>query len=271
MTDSDSDDDHDDNRAGHVHAAFEASLPRWVSESARVRCWYAIKERHPILSFWCVYDAGAPRATRSVVMYVEAVWMMALQALAFSLCFPPTLLAACTEYTIECDCTKLSRPFDSRAPACAWLEDGHTEDWSRDGCLDAPSDGACAYREPEIGDPYLLLVVMIIVTACNLPMHSGLEYLFDRITLAPVLDGTSLGTAEAAPPKDATAAQAGGGFQPQTVVDNESPASPVGRSVACGDLLHELPMPSAALGPTFVSTLGATDGSGRTPLHCLAA
>ena len=71
--DSDSDDDHDDDRVGHVHAAFEASLPRWVSENARVWFGYALKERHPILSFWFVYDAGAPRATRSVVMYVEAV------------------------------------------------------------------------------------------------------------------------------------------------------------------------------------------------------
>ena len=59
----------------------------------------------------------------------------------------------------------MSGPFDPRAPACAWLEDGHTEDWSRGGCLDAPSGGACAYREPEDGDPYLSLVFMLIVTA----------------------------------------------------------------------------------------------------------
>ena len=80
----------------------------------------------------------------------------------------------------------MNGPFDPRAPACAWLEDDHTEDWSRGGCLDAPSGGACAYREPEDGDPYLLLVFMLLVTACDIPMRYGLKFLFDRIIFAPV-------------------------------------------------------------------------------------
>jgi hypothetical protein len=87
-----------------VHASFEASLPGWVLESAQTRCWYALKERHPILSAWFVYDEAAPRVVRSGLVYVNAMWVMALKALLFYLTFPPTLLAACAEH-------KVSRPY----------------------------------------------------------------------------------------------------------------------------------------------------------------
>jgi hypothetical protein len=170
----------------HLHVRVPAaSLPGWVLETARARFWNALKARHPILSVWFVYDKGAPRAMRLVVIYIEAVWLMAFQALAFYLTFPPTLLAVCAAYTTECDCTRMSGPFDPRAPACAWLEDGHAEDWSRGGCLDAPSGGACAYREPEDDDPYLLLLFMLIVSARDIPMRLGLGYQFYRVILAP--------------------------------------------------------------------------------------
>ena len=35
---------------------------------------------------------------RSLVIYIETVWLMALQALLFYLNFPPALLAACAAY-----------------------------------------------------------------------------------------------------------------------------------------------------------------------------
>jgi hypothetical protein len=127
----------------------------------------------------------------------------------------------------------MSGPFDPRAPACAWLEDGHAEDWSRGGCLDAPSGGACAYREPEDDDPYLLLLFMLIVTACDIPMRLGLKYLFDRIILPPVLGagGAALGAADAGTRNDTV--QATSRDPPRTEVD---PAR-----------LCEMPVPSAAL------------------------
>jgi hypothetical protein len=84
----------------YLHVSFAVSLPGWVLETARVRLWGALKARHPILSVWFVYDEGAPRAMRSLVIYIETVWLMALQALAFYLNFPPTLLAACAAYKV---------------------------------------------------------------------------------------------------------------------------------------------------------------------------
>jgi hypothetical protein len=47
-----------------------------------------------------VYDKGAPRAMRSLVIYIDVVWLMALQALLFHLNFPPALLEACASYTV---------------------------------------------------------------------------------------------------------------------------------------------------------------------------
>jgi hypothetical protein len=106
----------------------------------------------------------------------------------------------------------MSGPFDPRAPACAWLEDGHAEDWSRGGCLDAPSGGACAYREPEDDDPYLLLLRATSRCASD----SGTSFI-ESSWRPPVLEHTT----------------AASGNPPRTAVD---------RSRLC-----EMPVPSAAL------------------------
>ena len=160
----------------------------------------------------------------------------------------------------ECHCTHMSGPFDPRAPACAWLEDGHTEDWSRGGCNDALSGGACVYREPEDGDPYLLVVFMLIVTACNIPILYVIRYLFHRIIRAPVLGagGACLGTAAIALPRWRGVTTTAGANPPRTGLNGvTNTVSRAPRSVAAAPgpaLTCALPTPSAELDTLLADT-----------------
>jgi hypothetical protein len=148
---------------------------------------------------------------RSISLYINTIVMMALEALCFYTVYPPTLMTECTTYVTECNCTKMmgpcvarrsrglpwrrctdrwlrrsSRRYDWRAPACAWVEEGHTEDWSEDGCMGAPSAGACAFRSPDGKDPYIFLVFMFLCTVSWIPIASALAQLFGNIITAPL-------------------------------------------------------------------------------------
>ena len=81
---------------------MESSMPDWVAEESGLSLWLShVTEEHEWLSIWFVYDEVAPRPIRSIMLYTETVWMMAAEALAYTLAYPDL---GCAEFVNEADC-----------------------------------------------------------------------------------------------------------------------------------------------------------------------